>query len=375
MADRRVLLGLLLPGAHRLRQGRWGTGLMALTSWGICVLAVVAGWPRILALPYGSVGEWVALATLVGAIGGLWFWSVRDPTTHSSGFVGAWGVTARAFAGNRLAVGGVILIGLFYLIAALTPFLAPYDPAFQGDLLTARLLPPGAAHPLGTDHLARDVLSRMLYGARVSLSIGFVAVIISVTVGTLVGAVAGYVGGPVDAALMRFVDMVISFPRLVLLITIVALFQPSIFLVIAVLGLTQWPFISRVVRGEVLALKKREFVLAAMALGYSRRRILVKHVLPNALAPVIVAATLGLGNTIVLEAGLSFLGLGIQPPDPSWGNMVDDGQGQLLRAWWISTFPGLAIVITVLAFNVVGDGLRDALDPRLRGDGRWRSSR
>jgi peptide/nickel transport system permease protein len=165
---------------------------------------------------------------------------------------------------------------------------------------------------------------------------------------------------------MRFVDMVISFPRLVLLITIIALFQASIFLIIAVLGLTLWPSTARIVRGEVLSLREREFVQAATALGYSKKRIILRHLIPNALAPVIVAATLGIGNTIVLEAGLSFLGLGVQPPTPSWGTMVADGRNVLLNAWWLSTFPGLAIVFTVLSFNLVGDGLRDALDPRLR---------
>lgn len=349
--------------------GRPGTGLMALASWGLCLIVLVSGWNRVWALPYRHLGDWVALATLAGVLAGVWIWSVRDgsaqgePTERSHR-----DLIPRAFSRNRLAVAGLIVIGLLYLVAALTPFLSPYDPAFQGDLMSERLLPPGPGHLLGTDHLARDVLSRMLYGARVSLSIGFIAVAISVTVGTAVGAVAGYFGGWVDTLLMRFVDLVISFPRLVLLIAIVALFQPGIFLIIVVLGLTQWPYISRIVRGEVLALRERDFVQAAVALGYSRRRIIMKHVLPNALAPVIVAATLGIGNTIVLEAGLSFLGLGVQPPNPSWGNMVDDGQGQLLRAWWISTFPGLAIVFTVLSLNLVGDGLRDALDPRLHSD-------
>jgi peptide/nickel transport system permease protein len=249
----------------------------------------------------------------------------------------------------------------------LTPFLAPYDPAVQGNLLTERLIAPGGVHPLGTDHFARDVLSRILYGARVSLSIGFIAVGISVTIGTLLGAISGYFGRWVDTVIMRIVDMVISFPQLVLLITIVAIFQrPSIFLIIAVLGLTQWPGTTRLVRGEVLSLREREYVQAARALGFSNARIILVHLVPNVLAPVIVAATLGIGNTIIVEAGLSFLGLGVQPPTPSWGTMVSDGRNYMLEGWWISTFAGLAIVVTVLCFNLVGDGLRDALDPRLR---------
>jgi len=254
-----------------------------------------------------------------------------------------------------------------YLIALVTPLISPYDPIVQGPLLTHRMLAPGREFVLGTDQFARDVLSRILYGARVSLSIGFVAVGISMTIGTLLGAVSGYFGGILDTVIMRCVDMVISFPRLVLLIMIVALFeQSSIFLIIAVLGFTQWPGTARIVRGEVLGLREREFIQAARALGFTRMRIILRHVIPNTLAPVIVAATLGIGNVIVLEAGLSFLGLGLQPPTPSWGSMVADGRGDLLNAWWISTFPGLAIVLTVVAFNLAGDGLRDALDPRLR---------
>jgi peptide/nickel transport system permease protein len=252
------------------------------------------------------------------------------------------------------------------LVALLAPLITPHDPYEAYELTTMRLQGLSAAHPLGTDHLARDVLSRILYGARISLTIGFVAVGISVTIGTMVGAVAGFLGGTVDNVIMRFVDMVISFPRLVLLIAIVALFESSIALVIIVLGLTLWPSTARIVRGEVLGLREREFVQAARALGYSKRRIILRHLVPNALPPVIVAATLGIGNTIVLEAGLSFLSLGVQPPTPSWGTMVADGRDELLNAWWLSTFPGLAIVFTVLAFNLVGDGLRDALDPRLR---------
>jgi len=255
---------------------------------------------------------------------------------------------------------------VLYLVALLAPLIAPYDPIAQQDIVRTGFLPPSLEHPLGTDRFGRDVLSRIIYGARVSLSIAFVAVAIAITIGTILGAVAGYMGGRVDAAIMRFTDMVLAFPRLVLLIMIIALFSPSIFLIITVLGLTQWPSTARIVRGEVLSLREREFVMAARALGFGRWRIILRHLVPNVLAPVIVAATLGIGNTIVLEAGLSFLGLGVAPPTPTWGNMVADGRETLLSAWWVATFPGLTIVVTVLAFNLLGDGLRDALDPRLR---------
>ena len=268
--------------------------------------------------------------------------------------------------GDPLAMFGVAVVALLAVIAVFAPLVAPYDPLAQGDLTTDAFLAPSAEHWLGTDQFGRDVLSRIIHGARISLTIGFVAVALAVVLGSLLGAVAGYLGGMVDAVIMRFTDMVMAFPRLVLLILLVALFEPSLTLIILVLGLTQWPGTARLVRGEVLSLREQEYVEAARALGFGRARIILRHLLPNVLAPVIVAATLGIGNTIVLEAGLSFLGIGIQSPAPSWGNLVADGRQNLIGAWWVATFPGLAIVLTVLAFNLVGDGLRDALDPRLR---------
>jgi len=325
---------------------------------------------RVLGALTGGVDEKVAVLAVAVGLVGAWLWSWRDVKRAGDGppeSRSQWDLARRAFSRNRLAVAGLLAVAAFYLVAVLAPLLAPFDPAQQGPLLTERLVGPSVSHLLGTDQYARDVLSRVLYAARVSLSIGLVAVGISVTLGTLLGAVAGYVGGMTDTVLMRLVDTVIAFPRLVLLIAIVALFDPSLFLIMVVLGLTQWPGTARLVRGEVLSLREREFVLAARALGYSRRRIILRHVIPNVLAPVIVAATLGLGNVIVLEAGLSFLGLGLRPPTPTWGSMVSDGRGLIESAWWLSTFPGLAIVVVVLAFNVVGDGLRDALDPRMRG--------
>ncbi|TVR62625.1 MAG: ABC transporter permease [Gemmatimonadales bacterium] len=263
-------------------------------------------------------------------------------------------------------VAALVVIVLFYLTALLTPLLAPFDPAMQGDLVTGRLLPPSRDHLLGTDQFGRDQLSRLLYGARISLVIGLVAVTVAVTLGTVVGAVAGYAGGWIDAVLMRVVDMVISFPRLVLLIAIVALFQPSILLIMVILGLTQWPHIARIVRGEVMSVREREFVVAGRVLGFRPSRVLVRHVLPNSLAPVVVAATLGVGDAIVVEAILSFLGLGVRPPTPSWGVMVAEGRAHMLGAWWLAAVPGMAIVAVVLAFNLAGDALRDAMDPRRR---------
>jgi peptide/nickel transport system permease protein len=363
------LVSALLPGLPQLLAGRWGVGALALLVWTGCVWILAARSGRVTAAAGGAWDERLALGTLAAGLVLAWGWSWRDvvrPRVAKQVGVSPRDLAVRAFSKNRTAVAGLIVIVALYLIALLTPLIAPYDPTFQGDLVGERYVGLSGVHPLGTDQFARDVLSRLLYGTRISLLIGFISVGISVTIGTLLGAIAGFLGGFVDGLIMRVVDMVISFPQLVLLITIIALFEPSIFLIVAVLGLTLWPTTARIVRGEVLSLREREFVQAAKALGYSKRRIVLRHLIPNALAPVIVAATLGIGNTIVLEAGLSFLGLGVQPPTASWGTMVADGRNVLLNAWWLSTFPGLAIVFTVLSFNLVGDGLRDALDPRLR---------
>jgi peptide/nickel transport system permease protein len=362
-------LAAFLPGLGQMTAGRWGAGGTALLAWLACLAVLVTRADRLGATLSGGWDGRLAVGALAAGLVLPWLWSWRDigrPDLPKVVGISQWDLAARAFSKNRTAVAASMVIVALYLLALLTPLLAPYDPAYQGDLLTERYVGMSSSHPLGTDQFARDVLSRLLYGARISLVIGFVAVGISVTIGTLLGAVAGYVGGVVDATIMRFVDMMVSFPQLILLITLVAIFEPSIFLIIAVLGLTSWPSTARIVRGETLSLREREFVQAAKALGYSQRRIILRHVIPNALAPVIVAATLGIGQTIVLEAGLSFLSLGVQPPTPSWGTMVADGRLVLMEAWWLSTFPGLAIVITVLSFNLVGDGLRDALDPRLR---------
>jgi peptide/nickel transport system permease protein len=319
------------------------------------------------------VDFWLAVGTLALTALALawWTWSTLSPARRRSRAgrkaQSQWAIAARHFRKNRLAMAGLGVMLFLYLITLLTPLIAPYDPAAQGDIIASRYLSPSAEHWMGTDKFGRDIFSRTLYGARISLSIGFIAVAISITLGTLIGAVSGYFGGWVDGVLMRFTDMMLAFPRLVLLIVIIAMFENySIWLVVVVLGLTGWMGTSRIVRGEVLSLREREFVQAARALGMGDLRIISRHVIPNTMAPVIVSATLGIGLTILTEASLSFLGLGVQPPTPSWGNMVSDGRDALTQAWWIATFPGLAIVLTVVAFNLLGDGLRDALDPRLR---------
>jgi len=270
----------------------------------------------------------------------------------------------KALARNRLAlVGGAIVVCLA-LLAVLASFIAPWDPN-KPDVKQI-LDPPSARHLFGTDQLGRDVLSRMLFGARVSLAVGFVSVGIAATIGILLGAAAGYHGGLVDALIMRLVDLVLVFPRFFLLLAVLAFLKPSIWTIMAVIGLTGWMGVARLVRAEFLALKEREFVLWSQAVGAGAFRIIWRHILPNAMAPVLVAMTLGIPAAILTESGLSFLGLGVQPPHATWGNMLTEGKDTIELAWWLSVYPGLAILVTVLAYNLFGEGIRDALDPRLR---------
>jgi peptide/nickel transport system permease protein len=271
----------------------------------------------------------------------------------------------RYFKRNRLAVGGLIVIVIMFLIAGFAFFLAPYDPG-KTDV-SLKLTPPSVRYYLGTDQLGRDVFSRMLYGSRVSLSVGFVAVAISIFIGILVGSLSGYYRRWIDSVLMRFVDIMLCFPSFLLILTVVALLGPSLFKVMVVIGITSWMGTARFVRAEFLSLRERDFTQAARALGVKDRRIIFRHILPNALAPVFVTATLDVASAILVEAGLSFLGFGAQPPAPSWGNILTEGRTYIFDAWWLTVFPGMAILITVLSFNLLGEGLRDAIDPRLRG--------
>jgi len=251
------------------------------------------------------------------------------------------------------------------LCGVLAPVLARYDPNTQLDIARLQTQPPSLAHPFGTDTFSRDVLSRVLFGTRVSMSVALVAVAISMMFGTCVGAIAGYAGGAIDAVLMRFVDAALSIPAVLLLIVVIALWgHISVVALTLLLAGVGWFAVSRIVRAEAMALRGSDFVLAARALGVPSWRILLRHVMPNALGPAVVTATLAVGNTILLEAGLSYLGIGVRSPTPSWGNIIEEGSTRVSDAWWLTLFPGLAILITVFACNALGDALRDALDPR-----------
>jgi ABC-type dipeptide/oligopeptide/nickel transport system permease subunit len=274
----------------------------------------------------------------------------------------------QAFLSDRVAVGALGILVAMILIGAFAPFVAPHDPLAQS--LGDRLLPPAwdpggdPKYLFGTDHLGRDILSRVVFGARVSLTLSFIATTVSLFIGVTLGLVSGYSGGWVDALIMRIADTMLALPFYVIGITIVAVLGPSFTNLVLVLTLFGWTFYGRVARGEVLSTKKREYVEAARVIGAGPARIMFRHILPNVVSPLIVIWTLAIATTILSESGLSFLGLGVQPPTPSWGTMISDGQQKISSVPWLAIFPGLALMITVMTVNVVGDALRDALDPK-----------
>jgi peptide/nickel transport system permease protein len=263
---------------------------------------------------------------------------------------------------NPLARWGAAIIGSILLLAFLAPIIAPFDP----DAIDVKsiLVAPSAAHWMGTDGLGRDVFSRMLFGARISLLVGFVAVGIATAIGIVLGAIAGFYRGWVDVVIMRLVDVMLSIPTFFLILAVIAFLTPSIWNIMIVIGLTSWMGVTRLVRAEFLSLREREFVLSAQTLGAKNLRLIFRHLLPNSLTPIIVSFVLGVASAVLIESGLSFLGLGVQPPQASWGNILTDGKEYIQFAWWLSLFPGLAILLTVLGYNLLGEGLRDALDPR-----------
>jgi peptide/nickel transport system permease protein len=278
---------------------------------------------------------------------------------QTSQFALAW----RDLRRHRLAVAGLVVITFLIIGAVLAPYLAPYDPTQQG--LDRLLLPPSRSHPMGTDDLGRDIFSRVLIGSRISLLVAFVAVAILITIGVLVGMLAGYYRS-LDGPLMRGVDVLMSIPSIFLILAIVALYGPGLRNTMLVIGFTSWMGTARLVRGQFLSIREQDYIEAARAVGVGNFRIILRHIMPNTMSVVIVQATLFISYAIITESLLSYLGLGVQPPDASWGNILSNGRNYMREAWWMTFFPGLAIFLTVLSFNFLGDGLRDALDPHHR---------
>lgn len=264
------------------------------------------------------------------------------------------------FSKNILLVTGSIIVLFFIVVAVFAPFIATYNPALTN--LDAVFTAPNSTYLFGTDALGRDVFSRVVYGARISLFVGFIAVGISLIIGVILGLISGYYGRVVDSIIMRFTDIMLCFPTFFLILAVIAFLKPSIINVMVVIGVTGWMGVARLVRAEVMSVKNREYITAARLQGLSHVKIMFKHILPNVLSPVFVTATLGVASAILLESSLSFLGLGVLPPTPSWGNILTEGQNNIINAWWLSLFPGIAIVLTALGYNLLGEGLRDALD-------------
>jgi len=271
----------------------------------------------------------------------------------------------RRLSKNKMAMAGLVVVAALFGVAVCANILAPYPPDRIDT--TNILVGPSREHLLGTDVLGRDVLSRIIHGSGVSLSVGFVAVGISSLIGVILGALSGYYAGTVDRVIMRFVDIMLCFPSFFLILAVIAFIGPSIWNIMVVIGVTSWMGVTRLVRAEFLSIRERDFVQAAISQGAGDLRIIFLHILPNAMAPILVAATLGVASAVLVESSLSFLGIGVQPPDPSWGNMLTEGKDNIEIAWWLSVFPGLAILTTVMGYNLLGEGIRDSLDPRLRG--------
>lgn len=277
-----------------------------------------------------------------------------------------WVEVWRRLKRNKMAIVGLVILVALFLLAIFADVIADYDNVVIKQNLAQRLQGPSAAHWLGTDEFGRDIFARLVHGTRVSLKVGIVAVGISIVIGGILGAIAGYYGGKLDNIIMRVMDIFLAVPSILLAIAIVSALGPSILNLMLAISISSVPSYARIVRASVLSIRDQEFIEAARAIGASNTRIIFRHIIPNSLAPVIVQATLGVASAILSTAGLSFIGLGIQPPAPEWGSMLSGGRQYLRYAWWVTTFPGVAIMITILSLNLLGDGLRDALDPRLK---------
>ena len=263
---------------------------------------------------------------------------------------------------NKFALTGLTVITLLIVVALFAPVISPYTPSEQN--VFERLQAPSLSHFFGTDDLGRDVFTRMIFGARISLAVGFISVFIILVIGTFLGIISGYYGGKIDYIIMRFTDIVLCFPTFFLIILVIAFIEPNIYNVMIVIGVTSWPGLARLVRAEVLSLKEREFILVSKMMAISNIKIFFVHILPNIISPLMVYSSLAIGGAILTESALSFLGLGVQPPMPSWGQILTSGKDYIYMAWWLSLFPGIAILVTVLAFNLVGEAIRDIFDPK-----------
>jgi peptide/nickel transport system permease protein len=346
-----ILIGsFVLPGLGHILLGKRSRGIHLLTYSILMVLLLFWRWERFLnVFQSKSIGDWVGALYLALSLAVCMAFSVWDTSRLLAGIrkkvpeKSPFQLARRRFKENRLAIISFYVIVFMYIIGILAPLLASHDPSAIDDVLETRYQSPSLEHPFGTDEFGRDLLSRALYGARVSLSVGLLAVLIAVSFGTIYGSVSGYFGGIVDNVLMRLVDVIISFPIFYLLLMLVGIFEAKIFFLILILGFTSWTQTARFIRGELLSLKEQQFTEAAR---------------------VLVSAALMVGAMIGAEAGLSFLGIGIRPPTPSWGNMLSHGKDALLVAWWVAFFPGAILAITILSFNLLADGIRDALDPK-----------
>jgi peptide/nickel transport system permease protein len=373
--NRSAMVLAVIPGAGHLVLGKRRRGLHLMLFAAAMSLLLAARWDAfVTALSSSAIDDWIASRFVIAALAASIIVSVVDTrriligrTSAASGTTtgrSPYGIAIRRFTANSLAVTAVYVVAFLYIVSLLAPIVAPYDPAAIENVLETRYLAPSAQHLFGTDEFGRDLFSRAVYGARISLSVGLLAVIIAVTFGTLYGAVAGYFGGALDNVLMRIVDVILAFPTFFLMLMLAGVFEANIVFLVLILGFTSWTGTARVIRGEILSLKEREFVEGAQAIDLPSHLIIARHLIPNAMAPVLVSAALMVGGMIAAEAGLSFLGIGVRPPTPSWGNMISAGQDALLVAWWIALFPGLLLAITILCFNLLADGLRDALDPK-----------
>lgn len=366
-----TLTAALIPGFGHLVLGKKWYGLNFLIfTFGLALVLVLRWDAFVEALSSANLASRMSASFLIFALLANIFLSVRG-TWRLLGSAGGGAISKsplqvarRRFAENQLAVVSLYVIGFLYVMAALAPVLAPHDPSAIENVLETRYLPPSGEHLFGTDEFGRDLFSRALFGAAVSLSVGLFAVLIAISIGSVYGAVAGYFGGWVDNTLMRLVDVIIAFPTFFLMLMLVGIFEADIVFLVIILGLTSWTGTARFIRAEILSLKKREFIQGSHAIGLPDRSIIFRHLIPNAMAPVLVSAALMVGGMIGAEAGLSFLGIGIRPPTPSWGNMISAGQDTLLVAWWVAFFPGVLLALTILCLNLLADGLRDALDPK-----------